>query len=194
MQITNHPLSEIKPYPENAKKHPEEQIDKIAKSIKKYGFNQPLVVDKEFVIIVGHGRYFAAQKLELTEVPIYQVDLSEKKAREYRLMDNKTNESGWDFDKLAAELADLPEIKLDFPELDFGEDPENQLKKLPTGPKGVLEGVQFILHEKQAVVVREAVRIAQKDGPFEEYAGMNENKNGNAIARVCEFFIANHGE
>lgn len=85
------PIENIRPYPKNAKKHPAEQIDKIAASIKEFGFNQPLVVDKNGVIIVGHGRYEAAQLLGMKEVPVIQVNLTDEQAKAYRLADNKLN-------------------------------------------------------------------------------------------------------
>ena len=57
MQITQRKLGDIKPYPKNAKEHPEKQIKQVANSIREFGFNQPIVVDKDGVIVVGHGRY-----------------------------------------------------------------------------------------------------------------------------------------
>ena len=70
---------------------------------------QPLVVDKEGVIIVGHGRYFAALKLGISEVPCVEVDLDDERARAYRLADNKLNESAWDLDLAMAEVKLLTE-------------------------------------------------------------------------------------
>ena len=107
MEITERPLSEIKPYPKNAKDHPEKQIKKIANSIKEFGFNQPIVLDKDNVIIVGHGRYIAAQTLGMETVPTLTVELDEERAKSYRLADNKLNESDWDMDIVIAELKGL---------------------------------------------------------------------------------------
>lgn len=100
-------ISEIKPYPKNAKKHPEKQIIQVANSIKEFGFNQPIVIDKEGVIIVGHGRYEASKHLGLTEVPVIVADLTDEQARAYRLADNKLNESGWEMDLVIEELKEL---------------------------------------------------------------------------------------
>ena len=100
-------LTEIKPYKKNAKKHPNDQIEKIAKSIKAFGFNQPIVIDKEGIIIVGHGRYEAAKKLGLKNVPCRIVDLSPDKAKAYRLADNKLNESEWDLKLVVEDLKKL---------------------------------------------------------------------------------------
>ena len=106
-------LSEIKPYPKNAKKHPDKQIKQIADSIREFGFNQQIVVDKDNTIIVGHGRYEAAKLLKLEEVPVTQVDLNEEKAKAYRLADNKLNESEWEMDLVIEELKGLSAEMLD---------------------------------------------------------------------------------
>ncbi|MEO5367788.1 MAG: ParB/Srx family N-terminal domain-containing protein [Magnetococcus sp. WYHC-3] len=100
-------LSDIKPYPKNSKKHPDKQIKQIADSIKEFGFNQPIVVDKDNVIIVGHGRYEAAKLLGLEDVPALNVDLTEEQAKAYRLADNKLNESKWDMKLAVDELKEL---------------------------------------------------------------------------------------
>ena len=100
-------ISTLIPYEKNAKKHPKKQIDQVAASIKEFGFNQPIVVDKQNVVIVGHGRLEAAKLLGLKEVPVMQVDLTEEQANAYRLADNKLNESEWDMSLVIDELKDL---------------------------------------------------------------------------------------
>lgn len=105
-------LADIKPYEKNQKKHDDTQINNIAISIDKYGFVQPLVLDKDNNIIIGHGRYLAAEKLNMESVPaVYAENLTDEQIRELRILDNKLNESEWDIDKL----------KLDLEELDFSE-------------------------------------------------------------------------
>ena len=89
MKVENRPIGTIQPYGKNAKKHPDDQVIMIANSIKEFGFNQPIVVDKAGVIIVGHGRFLAAHFLGLEEVPVLEIDISEEKAKAYRLADNK---------------------------------------------------------------------------------------------------------
>lgn len=113
MNIEKRPLSEIKPYGKNAKKHPDSQVAAVAASIKEFGFNQPLVVDKDDVLIVGHGRYLAAHMLNLEIVPVLKLDLPEEKAKAYRLADNKLNESEWDMQLVIAELKELSAPMLD---------------------------------------------------------------------------------
>lgn len=78
MKVETVSLKDIKPYEKNAKKHPEKQIEYIANSIKEFGWTQPIVLDENGEIIIGHGRYLAAKKLELETGPcIYERDLSE---------------------------------------------------------------------------------------------------------------------
>lgn len=132
-------LNEITPY-ENNPRNNEDAVKKVANSIKKFGFNQPIVVDKDNVIIVGHTRYFAAQEIGLTEVPVIVAgNLSDEQARAYRLADNKTGElAGWNFEKLALELEQIEDIDMgDFgfiegSDLDITDDDflsENQIKE-----------------------------------------------------------------
>lgn len=102
-------ISEIKPYVKNAKLHTSKQVQQVAASIQEFGFNQPIVVDKQGVIIVGHGRYEAAKLLGLTDVPVIEVDLTEEQAKTYRLADNKLNESEWDMKLAIEELKELSE-------------------------------------------------------------------------------------
>lgn len=100
-------ISLIKPYEKNAKKHSKKQIQQLANSIKEFGFNQPVVVDKDGVLIVGHGRLEAAKFLGFKEVPAITLDISEEKANAYRLADNKLNESEWDMKLVIDELKNL---------------------------------------------------------------------------------------
>src|SRR3990167_8062137 len=99
---------EIRPYPKNAKKHHDSQLKQIAGSIKEFGWQQPIVVDKEGVIIVGHGRWFAYEKFGeeygLLEPEIKVANLTTKQASAYRLADNKLNESDWDMELVIEEL------------------------------------------------------------------------------------------
>lgn len=101
-------IENIKPYKKNAKKHPKKQIQQIANSIKEFGFNQPLVLDKNNEIIVGHGRLEGAKLLGMEEVPvIYKENLTEKQVKAYRLADNKLNESDWEMELVIEELKGL---------------------------------------------------------------------------------------
>ena len=127
MKISEIELSKIKPYPDNPR-IVEDAIDEIAESIKEFGFQQPIVIDAENVIIVGHGRFAAASKLDLKKVPcIVATDLSPEKVRAYRIADNKTGEaSTWDLQKLAQEFEllkadDVPATFTGFDEAEIDE-------------------------------------------------------------------------
>ena len=118
MNIKEIKISEIKAYINNAKTHDEKQIGMIAESIKAFGFRQPLVIDRNNEIVVGHGRFYAAKKLGLLTVPCeYADDLTDDQIKAYRLADNKLNESPWDFDTVEQELAS---ISTDIDMSDFG--------------------------------------------------------------------------
>lgn len=115
MEITKRRLADIVPYAANAKKHDKRQINNVAESIKQYGFVQPIVIDRDGVIVIGHCRALAAQKLGMKEVPCVCVDdLTPEQVNALRLVDNKSNESDWDFDLLADELPELDLSAFDF--------------------------------------------------------------------------------
>ena len=114
MHVEMRPLDSIRPYANNPRLN-DAAVDAVAASIKEFGFRQPIVVDEAGVIIVGHTRYKAAEKLGLHEVPVHvAVGLSPEQAKAYRLADNQTAQlSGWDDAKLARELAGLQEMNFD---------------------------------------------------------------------------------
>ena len=123
MKTIRKQLAEITPYANNAKKHSRQQINNVAESIKQYGFVQPIVIDRNGVIVIGHCRALAAQKLGMAEVPCVCVDdLTPEQVNALRLVDNKSNESDWDFDLLKDEL---PELDLSAFDFDWGI-PEDQ--------------------------------------------------------------------
>lgn len=115
MKIETLLISKLIPYEFNNRNHSEEQVDLIANSIKEFGFNQPIVIDESNIILVGHGRLLAAQKLGLKEVPILQLkDLTETQKKAYRILDNKLqNDSTWSFDNLELELGFLEDNGFD---------------------------------------------------------------------------------
>ena len=117
MQIINKPIGELKPY-ENNPRINDKAVDAVAASIKEFGFKQPCVIDTDNVLICGHTRLKAAQKLGLSEIPcILADDLTDDQIKAFRLADNKTAElAEWDFSLLDIELAD---IDLDMSEFGF---------------------------------------------------------------------------
>ena len=104
-QVEMRPIASIIPYGNNAKKHPPEQIEKIAASIKEFGWDQPIVVDGEGVVIKGHGRLLAAKSLGLAEVPVVtRTDLSSEQVVAARMADNQSSISDVDYIKVKTDL------------------------------------------------------------------------------------------
>lgn len=131
MKVEWLPPVDLKPYPRNAKTHPQKQVDNIANSIKRFGWKQPIVVDRDMVVIIGHGRLLAALQMGLKQVPVLKADnLSEEEAKELRIADNKANESEWDWEALKKDVADLS-----FDGFDFGLDDIRVVKDEPEEPE-----------------------------------------------------------
>ena len=147
MEITKRRLADIVPYAANAKKHDKRQINNVAESIKQYGFVQPIVIDRDGVIVIGHCRALAAKKLGMEEVPCVCVDdLTPEQVNALRLVDNKSNESDWDFDLLADELPGLDLSAFDFDwglrdELDDSVVEDDYEPVIPAEPKSKLGDV-----------------------------------------------------
>lgn len=146
-QITMMGISDIHPYEKNPRKN-DASVDKVAASIKEFGFKVPIVIDKNNVIVTGHTRYKAAKKLKLSDVPcILADDLTDEQIKAYRLADNKVGEySLWDFDLLAEELEDIIDIDMSnfgFLDLEFDDVIPDALEddfngELPEEPKAKL--------------------------------------------------------
>lgn len=119
MNIVQKNISDLRPYDKNAKLHDERQIENVANSIRRFGWQQPIVIDKNNVVIIGHCRLLAAKKLGLEKVPVTVADeLTDEEVRELRIADNKTNESEWDFELLTEDAIDLDFDGFDF-DFDF---------------------------------------------------------------------------
>ena len=126
-------IGKVIPYHNNTKKHPEEQVNKIASQIREFGFDQPITVDRYMIIITGHGRVQACKKLGLKRVPfIVRDDLSEAQIRAKRIADNKVAESEWDEDLLKVEFDLLKDADFDLGltgfdiDVDMGDDEHAQ--------------------------------------------------------------------
>lgn len=116
LQITYRSIAELSANPRNARTHSALQIRQIARSIEAFGFVNPVLVDEQDVLIAGHGRLAASEKLGLERVPVIRITgLSDTQKRGLMLADNRIAESaGWDSEMLARELADLSDMELDF--------------------------------------------------------------------------------
>ncbi|MBL8964918.1 MAG: ParB N-terminal domain-containing protein [Phycisphaeraceae bacterium] len=132
-------IADIKPYPENPRRN-DGAVDAVASSIREYGFRQPVVVDADGVIVVGHTRWKAAQRLGMTQVPVHvATDLTPEQARAYRIADNRTALiAEWDEDLLSSELAALKAMDVDLSLLGF-EDAELNAYLNPALPVGLVD-------------------------------------------------------
>lgn len=154
MNIINVSIDKIKPY-ENNPRDNDNAVEGVAKSIKAYGWQQPIVVDKDNVIIVGHTRYRAAQKLGMKTVPVLVADkLNEQQVKAYRLADNKTGENSiWDNKKLLKELESLDEkIYTGFKESSIFSEVLDESDKSPVleNDKGITYSMNISTQNKQA--------------------------------------------
>jgi len=128
MNIVNMKIADIHPYEKNPR-HNEGAVEAVARSIKEFGWQQPIVVDKDMVVIVGHTRLKAAEQLGLTEVPVVVADhLTPEQVQAYRIADNKTGEiAEWDYALLPMELKDLQNADFDLSVLGFDADELDEL-------------------------------------------------------------------
>src|SRR3990172_3536088 len=131
MNIELRKLSDIRPYENNPRAN-DAAVDAVAASILEFGFRQPIVVDADGVIVVGHTRWKAAQKLGMEKVPVHvATDLTPAQIKAYRLADNQTASiAEWDYDLLPLELLDLKNLDFDLGLLGFDDD---ELAKLLSG-------------------------------------------------------------
>jgi hypothetical protein len=118
MKVVNRDINDVIPYDNNPRKN-KKAVAAVAKSLEEFGWQQPIVVDREGIIIVGHTRYQAAIELGMSKVPVLIAkDLDDEQVRAYRIADNKSGEyAEWDFDKLAEEVNALADADYDLSSL-----------------------------------------------------------------------------
>ena len=162
--ITSRPISEVQPYIKNAKIHDPAQVMKIAKSIKEYGWDQPIVVDEEGVIIKGHGRRLAAIELGMKNVPVMVIDdLSPEQIKASRIADNRVAEGDVDTDLLQEELFNL---SIDGANLDAMGFDERELDFL-TDDLGEMD-VESLINDLDLEVSEQADRVESKSKDADE--------------------------
>lgn len=134
MKIRVVPIDQVIPYPNNPRKN-EDAVAAVAGSIKEYGWQQPIVVDRGMVVVVGDTRLKAARKLGLTEVPVHMAEtLTPSQCKAYRLMDNRSSENAeWDLDRLLLEIKDLQADQFSLDLTGFG---DKELGRLFAAEKG----------------------------------------------------------
>ena len=116
MKIEYIPVAQLRPHRRNPRTHSARQIRQIANSIRKFGFNNPILVDQNGGVIAGHGRILAAKLLGMSEVPTIRLDqMTEAQKCAYIIADNRLAENaGWDRELLALELSYITELEIDF--------------------------------------------------------------------------------
>ena len=204
MIIESIKTDELIPYARNSRTHDAKQVQQIASSIKEFGFNNPVLIDGDNGIIAGHGRVLAAQLLKIDTVPTIKLEhLTDTQKRAYIIADNKIAlNSGWDEEMLKIEIEELKlaDFDLDLTGFDDGElgfetfegidADEIEMPELRSGDRDPFQQMTFTLHDEQVDQIKSACDIAKKMGEFDS---LNENSNGNALARVCETFMTDYG-
>tara|TARA_R110000851_G_scaffold152894_1_gene294711 strand:+ start:522 stop:1052 length:531 start_codon:yes stop_codon:yes gene_type:complete len=169
MNIQQINIEDLIPYEKNPRKNL--NVDKVAQSIKEFGFQQPIVVDKNMVIIVGHTRFNASQKLGLKTVPVLITDISPEKAKAYRIADNRLSEdSKWDLSKLNTEFTDLLDINYDLLKTGFTDEElkdlfDVDLPEIDTTEKDLPEKFELII-EFETVTDQETLYEELKERGF----------------------------
>jgi ParB-like chromosome segregation protein Spo0J len=205
VQLETIAIDRLIPYARNSRTHSDEQVAQVAASIREFGFTNPVLIDGEGGIIAGHGRVMAARKLGMADVPCIRLaHLSDAQKRAYIIADNKLAlNAGWDEEILALELLDLRGEDFALPlsgftseELEqifsaFDVSPLGEMPQMPSGDRQPFQQVTFTLHDTQAEQVQAALKAARNIGPY--IGSPNQNGNGNALARICETYLTNHG-
>jgi ParB-like chromosome segregation protein Spo0J len=196
------PIADLSPLPGNPRKG---DVEAVKRSYERFGQRKPIVANRDGTVIAGNHQLKAAQALGWDEIAVVFVDDDDQTAKAFALADNRTADLGTYDDQaladLLAEVAVDPELLLatgyslddlalivgDVDDADWGD----ALGALPSGDKQPFQQMTFTLHDDQAVVVRDAISAAVALGDYAD--SPNENRNGNALARICETFVTKIG-
>lgn len=180
MDIQEIEIDKIIPYINNPRKNL--NVDKVASSIKEFGFQQPIVVDKTNTIVVGHTRYEAAKKLGITKVPVQIADLSDTQAKAYRIADNRLNQdASWDTKLLNIEFNDLLSKDYNLDSLGFTTDELDTLflKSSEDADIGLNENI-----EEDLDLTQETLSDVKMIQLF--FNSENENKFREAVSKISK--------
>jgi hypothetical protein len=162
--------SELKPYEKNARTHPKKQIELLKENIRAFGYTAPIVIDKEFNIIAGHGRLEALKQLKVEEVPCVYIDyLNEKQIKALRLADNKLQEmSEWDMDIVIPELKDLDEDLLNLTGLGniLSQEERKYTDKIQSPvyePSGLMPNIEDLYSDEKTIYLIEKIEKLKID-------------------------------
>ena len=204
LQTVSKPIDRLIPHPKNANTHPDSQIEKLRHLIKVHGYAKGSVVYQKSTgyLLAGHGIIEALKAEGYTHVDAVELDVDDDKALAFLVADNKiASDSIIDDISLQKAINELSEM--DVPALDFGFDdvdlseladrilewhPEAvDMPELPDGDRQPFQQMTFVMSDDQAETVKEALKIAKDNGDFADT--INENSNGNALARIAEAYI-----
>lgn len=187
MKIEKISIDKIKPYENNAKLHPPEQIEQIKKSIQKFGNNDPIAIDENSVIIEGHGRYEALKELGFKEIEVIRLShLSDEQKKAYSLIHNKlTMNTDFDYNILDSELAYINEIDMSVFgfELSISDEDFDTEFSLTDDEKPSREQITFVLQREQLKFLENAMNEV-KDEMTEIYEEASDK--GNALYAIVK--------
>lgn len=189
--------NELKPYYQNPRKNL--NVDKVATSIREFGFQQPIVVDSAMVVVVGHTRLEASKELGLDKVPVLVADLPPEKAKAYRIADNKLNEgSEWDYTKLHKELGELLDVNYELENLGFH---EKELEDFitHTDTESLKEGIETVENKSVSGVVIQYNIIFDNDEQQQTWFNFikflkSNYPNMDTIGERLTEYIKSHGQ
>lgn len=195
-------IDKLIPYARNSRTHSDEQVSQIAASMKEWGVTSAVLVDEEGGIIAGHGRVMAAKKLGMTTLPVMVASgWTDVQKKAFVIADNKLAlNAGWDaallsleFDALKADGFDIGIVGFNDQEMKelFHDIETSQLPELDSSEDKPLQQMTFIVSNEQAEEVKRAIDSAIAVGSFDD--NINTNRNGNALARICETYLTKHG-
>lgn len=194
MKIEKISIDKIKPYENNAKLHPPEQIEQIKKSIKEFGNNDPIAIDENGVIIEGHGRYEALKELGFKEIEVIRLShLSDEQKKAYSLIHNKlTMNTDFDYNILDSELAYINEIDMSVFgfELSISDEDFDTEFSLTDDEKPSREQITFVLQREQLKFLENAMNEV-KDEMTEIYEEASDK--GNALYAIVKEWVTLKG-
>lgn len=177
--IVQRDRTSLKPYENNPRTHSEAQIDRLVRSLKEFGFTNPVLIDKNLNVVAGHGRLLAAEILDLEKIPTISLEhLTEDQRKAYVIADNQLAlASGWDDDLLQSELAALADAGFDLTVLgwgddlpDFAEDPDysalDDLEDDNDWADGVKKAIQIEFRSEDYEEAKALVADARKNGVY----------------------------
>lgn len=192
MKIETVKISSLKPYENNAKRHPQNQIEQIKQSIKEFGFNDPVGIDENNMIIEGHGRLEAAQQLGMKEIPCIRIEgLNEQQKKAYILAHNKlTMNTGFDMEKLQKEIEAIKTVDLTIYDFQIFSPEEAEEISVPTEEQ-VCTIVLNLTEDQYQTIMTASERIDEMVKDFHSYG--NPNKRSNLINEIIYQWAVKRG-